>query len=90
MPLKSFFPSVIRYHDIKKEDYMLRILNTVKNSVTFQKSSKSLFFEKMVIKYPKMNDTHQNLGISVSMYLKHDKYFFSEKIVAQFEVTKKN
>ena len=54
------------------------MLNVVKNRVTFQKSSKSLFFEKIVTKYPKINHTYQNLGMSVSM-LKHVKYFFSKK-----------
>ena len=66
------------------------MLNVVKNRVTFQKSSKSLFFEKIVTKYPKINHTYQNLGMSVSM-LKHVKYFFSKKKnVAQVKVTRKN
>ena len=67
------------------------MLNVVKNRVTFQKSSKSLFFEKIVTKYPKINHTYQNLGMSVSM-LKHVKYFFSKKKinVAQVKVSRKN
>ena len=44
--------------------------NAVKNSVTFYKSSKLLFFEKIVIKYPEVNHTFQNMGMSVSMLLK--------------------
>ena len=44
--------------------------SAVKNSVTFYKSSKSLLFEKIVIKYPEINHTYQNLGMSVSMLLK--------------------
>ena len=35
-------------------------MNAIKNSVTFQNSSKSLFFEKNSIKHPKIAKCHEN------------------------------
>ena len=45
-------------------------MNAVKNSMAFLKLSKSLFFEKIVIKYPKIN--HTKIGVcQLVRYLKH-------------------